>query len=453
VAQPRTAYLPAIFLLLLFACSQNAGGYSVLTHEELIDLTWHDSIKPLLLKRYPSMTPIELRNARAYAYGGCVIQDLGYYPFEKPLFSSLLHYVRTGDFISALFRDSKGPDDVAFAIGALSHYYGDTIGHAEAVDRAVASEFPVLAAKYGPNVNYAEGPHQHVRAEFAFDVNDIAKHRLAPLGYLNHIGFAVPIPLLTKAFYDTYGLDLAKVLNTQRPTLRGYRYAVRSLLPNVAYAETLLRRKRMTPDVPSAALDQFAQEVAVLAKADNWAAYRARAGFGTHLLAGVILILPKFGSLSELSLRGPSPAAEQEYINSLIHTETALRTALAQANHSVELPNQDLDTGDMVRPGTYSLEDDAYVDLLHQMTLDPSSPIPFGIKRDLLAYFADPAKVKYIQNDRVRLAEVQADLPILKTISTKAQYPDTAFLPEPDFDKPDATVPTPPVKPAPKPQP
>jgi hypothetical protein len=453
VAQPRRSYLPAILLLLLFACSRNAGGYSVLTHEELIDLTWHDSIKPLLLNRYPGMTPSELRDARAYAYGGCVIQDLGYYPFEKPLFSNLLHYVRTGDFIRALFRDSKDANDVAFAIGALSHYFGDTIGHAEAVNPSVASQFPALAAKYGPNVNYAEGPRQHVRAEFAFDVNDIAKHRLAPLGYLNHIGFAVPIPLLTRAFYDTYGLDLAKVLKAQKPTLHGYRYAVRSLLPRVAYAETLLRRKHMPPDVPSPALDQFTQEVAALAAADNWAVYRGHAGIGTHLLAGFIYIVPKFGTLSDLSLRGPSPAAQQDYLNSLIQTETALRQALAQATHPGDLPNKDLDTGDLVRPGTYPLEDNAYVDLLHQMTRDPSSPIPFGIKRDLLAYFADVTKVKYIQNDRVRLAEVQADIPILKTISTKAQYPDTAFLPEPDSAKPDATAPqTTPSAPSPKPQ-
>jgi hypothetical protein len=459
VAQPSKLYLPAIFLLLLFACSRNAGGYSVLTHEELIDLTWHDSIKPLLLNRYPNLTPIELRNARAYAYGGCVIQDLGYYPFEKPLFSNLLHYVRTGDFIRALFRDSKDANDVAFAIGALAHYYGDTIGHAEAIDPSVAKEFPDLAAKYGPNVNYAEGPHQHVRAEFAFDVNDIAKHRLAPLGYLNHVGFAVPVPLLTKAFYDTYGLDLAKVLKAQKPTLRGYRYAVRSLLPRVAYAETLLRRNRMPPDVPSPELDQITQEIATLAVADKWAAYRGHAGLGTHLLAAFIYLIPKFGTLSDLSLRGPSPAAEQDYLNSLIHTETVLRQALAQASRAGDLPNKDLDTGDMVRPGTYPLEDDAYVDLLHQMTRDPSSPIPFGIKRDLLAYFADVTKVKYIQNDHVRLAEVHADLPILQTISTKAQYPDTAFLPEPDSDKPDSTAPTPrtatpkPGAPAPKPQP
>jgi hypothetical protein len=425
-----------VLILLLIACAWPAGGYSVLTHEEIIDLTWADSIKPLLLRLYPNLSTSQLRDAHAYAYGGCVIQDLGYYPFGKPIFSDLLHYVRTGDFIRALFRDSKGPNDVAFAIGALSHYFGDTIGHPEAVNLAVGQSFPKLAAKYGPNVNYAEGKHQHVRNEFAFDVNDIDKHRLAPERYLNHIGFAVPIPLLTRAFYDTYGLDLGKVLGTHRPTLHGYRYSVRSLLPRVAYAENLLYRKRFPPDTPSPALDEFNRQIAALALADNWNGYRSHAGIGTHLLAGFLFVVPKVGALSDLSLRGPTPATEQDYVSSLMNTAAMLRQTIAKATKSDGLVNLDLDTGLVVRPGTYSLEDYTYADLLHQMTRDPSSPIPFGVKRDLIAYFADPAAAVYISRDPKRLAQVTADLPILQTISTEAQYPDTAFIPEPTADRP-----------------
>ena len=425
-----------LILLFLSASSRPARAYSVLTHEEIIDIAWNDSIQPLLLKRFPNLTPAQLREAHAYAYGGCVIQDLGYYPFGKPIFSDLLHYVRTGDFVRALFRDSKGPDDVAFAIGALSHYLGDTLGHPEAINLAVGKAFPDLAAKYGPNVNYAEGPHQHVRAEFAFDINDIAKHRLAPERYLNRIGFAVPVPLLTRAFYDTYGLDLAKVLGHSHPKLLGYRYSVRTLLPRVAYAETILRRNHMPPDVPSPALDRFNQEIAIVSAANDWNSYRRQAGIGTHLLAGFLFIVPKVGPLSDLSLRGPTPATEQDYVDSLMHTVDVFRQTLAGATKTDGLPNLDLDTGYVVYPGTYSLEDYTYADLLHRMTRDPGSPVPFGVKRDLLAYFADPAKAKYLLRKAGKLAQVKTDLQILQTISTRAAYPDTAFLPEPDADKP-----------------
>jgi len=440
MASIRKIRIPGIVVgLLLLVASRPAGAYSVLTHEELIDLTWNDSIRPLLLRRYPTLTPSQLKEAHAYAYGGCVIQDLGYYPFEKPRFSNLLHYVRTADFIRSLFRESKNADDLAFAIGALSHYLGDTIGHSQAVNLAVANEFPELAAKFGRNVNYAEGEHQHVRVEFAFDVNNIAKHRLAPEKYLNHIGFAVPMPTLVRAFYDTYGLDLAKVLGSPRPQVLGYRYAVRTLLPRVAYAETLLHHKEMPPDAPSPALDELNQQIKEVATRDNWKAYRGHAGFGTHILAGVIFLLPKFGPLSGLALRAPTPASEQDYINALVGTADDLRQRLNQATRSGSLPNKDLDTGDIVYPGTYSLEDYAYADLLHQMTLDPTSPIPFGIKRDLLVYFDDPAKAKYIYSNRKLLAQVRADLPVLRHISTKAEYPDSALLAEPAQDLPEAT--------------
>jgi len=452
-----------VLLLLLLLTAPPLGAYSVLTHEELIDLTWNDSIQPLLLKRYPSLTAAQLRDAHAYAYGGCVIQDLGYYPFGKPLFSDLLHYVRTGDFIRALFRDARNANDVAFAIGALSHYLGDTIGHPQAINLAVGKEFPALAAKYGPNVNYAEGEHQHVRAEFAFDINDIDKHRLAPERYLNHIGFAVPVPLLARAFYETYGLDLGEIMGSHRPTLQGYRYSVRTLLPRVAYAEALLHRKGFPPDAASPALDRLNQQIAALSAADHWDSYRRHAGIGTHLLAGIIFIMPKVGPLSDLAIRGPSPQAEQDYVNSLVHTADVLRQTLAKATTSDGIPNKDLDTGDGIFPGNYRLTDLTYADLLHQVTRAPATPIPFGIKRDLLAFFSDPDKAVYLKRKPQRFAQMQADLPILKTISTRAAYPESAFLPEPAADLPPNAQPEPQIpapalppqqpQPQPKPQP
>ena len=58
-----------------------------------------------------------------------MIQDIGYYPFGSKYFSDLLHYVRPNEFVTALIRDSKTPDEYAFALGALAHFCGDTVGH------------------------------------------------------------------------------------------------------------------------------------------------------------------------------------------------------------------------------------------------------------------------------------------------------------------------------------
>jgi len=199
----RFVAILAVFALLP---SRPAGAYSLLTHEQLIDLTWQSSIVPLLLSRYPTLTPAEIEHARAYAYGGCVIQDIGYYPFGDQFFSDLTHYVRSGDFVVNLFRNAGNADELAFAIGALSHYIGDSIGHANATNLAVPIEFSKLAAKYGKSVNYAEGEHQHVQTEFAFDIDGIAHGRFAPVHYVRMVGLEVPTKQLALAFYQTYGL-------------------------------------------------------------------------------------------------------------------------------------------------------------------------------------------------------------------------------------------------------
>jgi zinc dependent phospholipase C len=99
-------------------CGGAVSAYSVLTHEEIVDLLWADEIKPLILKRYPRLSEEQLNEAHAYAYGGAVKQDLGYYPFGSVEFSDLVHYVRTGDFVLQLLAQSSDADEYAFALGA-----------------------------------------------------------------------------------------------------------------------------------------------------------------------------------------------------------------------------------------------------------------------------------------------------------------------------------------------
>src|ERR1700678_1412421 len=106
-----------------------APAYSVLTHEAIIDSAWPKILRPLILQRFPAATDDQLREAHAYAYGGAIIQDMGYYPFGSKFFSDLVHYTRTGDFVVALIEDagqSQDINDYAFALGALAHYAADT---------------------------------------------------------------------------------------------------------------------------------------------------------------------------------------------------------------------------------------------------------------------------------------------------------------------------------------
>jgi hypothetical protein len=484
----------AVFLC-FFGTARPAHAYSLLTHEQLIDLTWDSSIVPLLKSRYPDLTPAEIEHARAYAYGGCVIQDIGYYPFGDIFFSDLTHYVRSGDFVVNLFRNAGNADELAFAIGALSHYIGDSVGHSQATNLAVPIEFPKLGKKYGRTVNYAEGEHQHVQTEFAFDINEIAHQRFAPVHYLRHVGLEIPTKQLALAFYQTYGLQ-EDFTNTRhhRINVSNYRFSVHRLIPRVAYAVTLLHRKHEPTDVDNADLQQLTAEIAAVATANDWDAYRKKAGIGTYTLAGLIYILPKFGALKLTAVKGPTTKTEADYIHSVILSTDELNHALrrftpppatnsgaAQAaaadtqsepppgealpvkpgsfqavpRQSVDprhpLPNRDLDTGSPVRPSGYRLTDDTYATLLHRLTLTPTTPIPPGIKRDILAYYANLDLPFATKKDPAAWADLQKNLITLNTMPTSTDpipYP-TYGDGDDDNDAQPKTSPASPGTPAP----
>jgi Zinc dependent phospholipase C len=463
-----------VFLLILSRSRTHA--YSLMTHEQLIDLTWQDSIVPLLLGRYPNLTPAQLEQARAYAYGGCVIQDMGYYPFGDKFFSDLTHYVRSGDFVVSLFRNAHNANELAFAVGALSHYIGDSVGHPEATNVAVPVEFPKLRKRYGTTVSYAEGKHQHVQTEFAFDIDQIEQHHMAPLKYLRHVGLKVPVHQLDIAFYETYGVNDFSKYHGGKFNVREYRFAVRTFIPRIAYAVTVLhRREPNDPDTPDAAA--IKKEVAAVSAENQWDKYRKKPGLETYSLAGLLFILPKVGPLTLVNVKGPNQETEAAYLHSLMLSLDAMRTSLHRftppktgpaagdpsaqnASLSVPparpapatrpapaaplptdkrgereqpaidprhpLPNRDLDTGRVVQPGGYSLTDETYADLLHRLTRSPKTPIPPGIVRDIQAYYADPNMPITTKRDPERWAQVQADL---QTLAAMPVNPEPAVVP------------------------
>ena len=455
----RARMLGWLMLVGALLCPRPSAAYSLLTHEQIIDLAWKDSIVPLLLSHYPGLTAAQLDEARAYAYGGCVIQDIGYYPFGDASFSDLTHYVRSGDFVVSLFRNAQNADELAFAVGALSHYIGDSVGHPAATNRAVPVEFPKLAAKYGPNVNYAEGPHQHVQTEFAFDIDEIAHHRLAPLQFLRHIGLQVPVKQLALAYYQTYGLtEDFSTRRKRRFNVRDYRFAVHTFIPRIAYAVTLLHRHHEPPEPDTAEAIEMAKEAAEIALENNWDAYRRHAGIGTYTLAGFLFIVPKIGPLKLVAVKGPTTATEADYLHSLALSVTIFRRilhrftppaaggsggtlaaytppaallpmiaatspdALLRSHDPAHpLPNRDLDTGHVTDPGGYPLTDYTFALLLHRLVQDPKQSIPPGIKSTVIAYYVDPNAPISTKKDPSQWAQVQADLAVLQNMPTSTE--------------------------------
>src|SRR4029077_12287814 len=245
----------AVFLVMLL-CASGSFAYSVLTHEEVVDLVWTDELRPLLLKRFPELTEDQLKEAHGYAYGGAVIQDLGYYPFGSVEFSDLVHYFRSGDFFRELLAQSQDANEYAFALGALAHYTSDIEGH-PAVNQSVAIQYPKLRAKYGKSVRYAEDHAAHLKTEFGFDMVQVAKNRYASQQYHDFIGFQVSKPLLERTFPIVYGLELKDVLAHEDLAVGSYRFAVSRMIPQMTQIALRTHKKDLMKETPNFAKKKF----------------------------------------------------------------------------------------------------------------------------------------------------------------------------------------------------
>jgi len=405
---------------------QPSEAYSVFTHEELIDLTWKDSIRPLLLARFPGTTDAQLREAHAYAYGGCTMQDMGYYPFENAFFSKLTHYVRPGDFVNNLFREAHNVNEYAFAIGALSHYLGDVIGHSVGTNPSTGVAFPKLAEKYGQYVTYEEDPHAHVRTEFGFDVGQLSKRTFAPTAYLNFIGFHTPRALLERAFKRTYGFDIHGLFGRTRPALHSYRFAVRKFLPTFAGAEVILHKKQFGADNGSDGYKIFIKQLQEADYERNWAYTYKKPGIGPHLLAVVIKIVPKVGPAAMLAIKIPNEKTESWYIDSVNRTAMVYRELLDKLRKDpemlIDLPNRDLDTGQKVKPGAYRLTDRTYAKLVQRLTKDETLVIPKRLQEDILNYYADPNAPIADKNNARKWKKLMGELEKIRQMKTEDDW-------------------------------
>jgi len=387
----RNYFARAVALLLLVAVFCGPGsGYSVLTHEQVVDLMWKDQIQPLLLKRFPGATEDDLLKAHAYAYGGSLVQDMGYYPFGSKFFSNLVHYVRSGDFVEALLRDSSDVNEYAFALGALSHYAADNSGH-PTINQVVALEFPKLQRKYGNIVTYADDPKAHIRTEFGFDMVQVAKNRYTSDRYHDMIGFEVSKPLLQRAFQETYGLKLEDVFGGVDLTIGSYRRSVSTLIPEMTRVALLSRRDVIVKDTPNFDKKKFLYYLSRSNYEHEWGTVYRKPGMGTRILAFFLKLIPKVGPFKAVNFKIPTKQTEDMYIKSVDATVENYALLLHQANDSkLDLPNRDCDTGRETRAGEYALTDQTYADLVDDLASKTSDPLNPALRDDLLHFYSDP---------------------------------------------------------------
>jgi hypothetical protein len=373
-----------------FVLCPSAGAYSVLTHEQVVDLAWEDQIQPMLLEKFPRSTPEDIRRAHAFAYGGSLVQDMGYYPFGKKYFSDLLHYVRTGDFVEALFDEAHDVNEYAFALGALAHYSSDNIGH-PVVNKVVALEFPKLREKHGDEVTYADDPKAHIRTEFGFDMVQVAKNRYTSDRFHDFIGFEVATPLLERAFQKTYGLSLDETLGgDEELAINSFRRAVSKFVPEMTRVALLNRKQELVKESPNFDKRKFLYRLSRSNYEKEWGKGYRRPGFRERMLAFLLRAIPKIGPFSALAFKVPSTQAEDMYIKSVNQTLDNYHALLRDVRRgNVELGDTDCDTGRPTKPGEYSLADKTYAHLLKDLStkryLQPSPEL----RANVLAFYSD----------------------------------------------------------------
>jgi len=373
--------------LLIFRPSLPA--YSVLTHEAIIDSSWDPTIKPLLLLKYPKATAEELKDAHAYAYAGCILQDMGYYPFGSKFFSDLVHYVRSGDFVTNLLRESQDLNEYAFALGALAHYAADNEGHSIAVNRAVPIEYPKLAKKFGKIVTYEDKPSAHIKVEFGFDVVQVARGNYAPQAYHDFIGFHVANGVLERAFRDTYSLELKDVFGDVDLALGTYRKAVSSVIPAITRVAWNMKKDEL--EKRGVSRRKFIYNLSRASYHKEWDKQYREPGIWTRIVAFLLRILPKIGPLKALSFKPPTPQTEKFFEDSFDQTMDLYRKLAAEVRTSqLKLENRDFDTGQITRPTEYRMADETYAKLAVKLADKDPAAVDAAVRADILNFFGDP---------------------------------------------------------------
>ena len=418
----------ATVLLVVLLCGGGAFAYSVLTHEEIVDLLWTVEIQPLLLKRFPTLTEEQLKVAHGYAYGGAVIQDLGYYPFGSREFSDLVHYMRSGDFVRELILESQDANEYAFALGALAHYASDIVGH-PAVNKAVAIQYPKLRAKFGNSVRYAEDKTAHLKTEYGFDMAQVAKNRYASEQYHDFIGFQVSKSLLERAFPVVYGVKLDDVLKHEDLAVGSYRYSVSHLIPNMTQVALQTHKKDLMRETPGFEKRKFLYRLSRSDYEKEWGKDYPKPGFGARLLAVLLRFMPKIGPLKSLGFNVPTPQTEEMYFKSINTTVDQYKLFLEEVRtDTLVLPNCDFDTGKATMAAEYSLTDDVYAKLLSQLTDRKFDLTTAELREDILQFYSDLSAPFETKKDDGHWQSVLKSLDQLKLMTPNTTVADTPAL-------------------------
>lgn len=376
-------------LLAIVLLTPFCTAYSVLSHEAIIDSTWEQGIKPILLKYFPDANEEALRKAHAYAYGGAIIQDLGYYPFGSHFFTDLAHYVRSGDFIRNLLLEAHDLNEYAFALGSLAHYAADNNGHPIGVNPSVPLMYPDLKRTLGSVATYEDNKSDHLRVEFSFDVQQVANGHYAPQSYHDFIGFEVAKPVLERAFRKTYGLELKDMFLSEDLALGTYRHSISTVIPEMTKVAWDQKKDELIKTTPGLTRRRFVYNLSRSSYHREWGNSYERPGPGARFLAFLLRLIPRFGPFKALSFKPPTPEADRLFMKSFNATVAQYRELLAELRdgHQLQLTNTNFDTGKPTHIGDYRMADESYAKLLEKLKEKKFETVDEPLKANVLAFY------------------------------------------------------------------
>lgn len=396
-------YIVSLLFVLFQPCVSKA--YSVLSHEAMIDAVWDHYFIPLLKDKYPSLNDSLLKEAHAYAYGGAVSPDMGYYPMGSKLFTNLVHYVRSGDFVVALLNESSNANEYAFALGFLCHYYADVYGHRLGVNVCVPIAYTKDKTKFGDAVTYEQDKTAHKRVELSFDVLETAKGNYASQAYHDFIGFKVADSVLERAFYKTYNLHLDNLFSNFSRAVGTFRWSVKNFFPVLTRAAWVTKKSVIKKNDPTITARKFHYKMKRLNYNKEFGRQRDKPGIFSFLFAALIKILPKIGPLAPLKFKAPSPEMEKLYVQSFDSVQLHYSNALAfLQTGKLSLKDKNIDTGMDTKPGAYELADKTYCDLV--LMLSGIWPVNSALKTNILSYFKNGKAVSGEKKNKKRKISV-----------------------------------------------
>ena len=409
-----------LMVVIIILCNPSPSkAYSVLTHEAIVDASWEKSIQPLLKSKYPGVTDSALKVAHSYAYGGAIAPDMGYFPFGSPLFTDLVHYVRSGDFVAALLEEAQDVNEYAFALGFLCHYMADKYGHFLGINKCVPLVYPKMRKKFGNVVTYEDNKISHRRMEFSFDVLQTANGNYASQAYHDFIGFNVARPLLERAFSKTYGLDINQVFGNLSLSIESFRWSVKSLFPVFTKTAWAMKKNDILKAQPTATSRSFRYKMSRANYYQEFGKKHRRPGIFANVLSWFVLVLPKVGPLRALKIKTPTPAAEKLFIQSfdtvLVHCNTAVKTI---AKGPIVFTNIDFDTGNNTEPGEYRLADATYGSMLLKLGKKDFNLVNDALKQNIIDFYSNKKTPAGTRKEKKEWKKISLALEQLKNSKT-----------------------------------